>query len=78
MTRQQCEAKLIDLMQQAMEAYQEYNPCGNHLSMFCFNGQINVMDFMYDAEGNSTDAHTIDVAKFEDGTIWSDKEAVAV
>lgn len=34
MTRNECEKKLLDLMRQAYHVFREYNPEGNHLSMF--------------------------------------------
>jgi hypothetical protein len=41
MTRQECEAKLFDLMEQAVAIAQEYDPEVNHVSMFKLN------DFAY-------------------------------
>lgn len=41
MTRQECEAKLFDLMEQAVAIAQEYDPSVNHVSMFKLN------DFAY-------------------------------
>lgn len=34
MTRRECEKKLTDLMEQAYKLFKEFNPDGNHLSMF--------------------------------------------
>lgn len=38
MTRQECEAKLFDLMEQAVAIVKEYDPEVNHVSMFKVNG----------------------------------------
>ena len=37
MTRQECEARLFDLMEQAVAIAQEYDPSVNHVSMFKVN-----------------------------------------
>lgn len=34
MTRKECEKKLLDLMEQAYRIFNEFDPRGNHLSMF--------------------------------------------
>lgn len=34
MTRKECEKKLLDLMEEAYKIFKEYDPTGNHLSIF--------------------------------------------
>ena len=34
MTRKECEKKLLDLIEEAYKVFKEYDPTGNHLSIF--------------------------------------------
>lgn len=42
MTKQECEARLFDLMEQAKAIIQEYDPNVNHFSMFTVNDYTRV------------------------------------
>ena len=42
MTRQECEAKLFNLMKQAYEIARQYDPTINHIGMFKIDDYVNV------------------------------------
>lgn len=75
MTRQECEAKLLDLAEQMYSIYKEYNPSGDFLSMSASRtGCILVSDSYFNSEGNIIlDANnfsfsTVDCAQYSDGS----------
>ena len=76
MTRQECEAKLLELAEQMRAVYMEYNPSGDFLSMISdVDGYINVDDSYFNAERkivedvNGNVFRTVDVTKYKDGSI---------
>lgn len=47
-TRRECERKLIDLMESAYGIFREYDPNGQHLTMFATRDGICAMGCKYD------------------------------
>lgn len=77
MTRQQCEKKLLSLAQQMRDAYLEYNPAGDHLSVLIGgDGFINASDVFFTGENGAvvqsvlgTVFKTVNVTQYADGVI---------
>ena len=46
MTRRECEKKLTDLMEQAYALFKQFNPDGNHLSMFATDDGNQVLGYL--------------------------------
>ena len=77
MTRQQCEKKLLSLAQQMRDAYLEYNPAGEHLSVIIGgDGFINACDAFFTGENQAvvqdalgTTFNTVNVTQYKDGAI---------
>ena len=55
MTRQECEARLFDLMEQAVAIVQEFDPTVNHVSMF----KLNDFTYIYSSARVSDDEERI-------------------
>jgi hypothetical protein len=77
MTRAECERKLIELAEQAVKIYHEYNPNGGRLHISTFeDGYISVSDLETvddpDNPGNVKIANwTLDGAKNPEGEVYS-------
>lgn len=72
MTRSECERKLIELTELAMDIYHQYNPDGQELSLLRQRGgYINVSDIELDPETKDIVCWTIEGIKREDGEIDS-------
>lgn len=77
MTRRQCEEKLLALARQMRDAYLQYNPAGDHLSVIIGgNGYINASDSFFTGENVSVVRNalgmtykTVDVTQYSDGGI---------
>lgn len=77
MTRQQCEEKLLALAQQMRDAYLEYNPAGEHLSVIIGgDGYINARDAFFTGEDRSIVENalgmpfsSVDVTQYSNGWI---------
>lgn len=77
MTRQQCEEKLLELAHQMLDAYLEYNPAGEHLSVIIGgNGFINASDAFFTGENRAVVQNalgmtfkTVNVTQYSDGYI---------
>lgn len=76
MTRQECEKKLLELAEQMLEVYLEYNPAGDFMSAIIdADGYINVDDTYFNAERkiiineDGTAFKTVNVTKHTDGHI---------
>ena len=76
MTRQECEKKLLELAEQMLEVYLEYNPAGDFMSAIIdADGYISVNDTYFNAERkiiineDGTAFTTVDVTKHTDGHI---------
>lgn len=67
MTREECEAKLLEISRQAYDIYREYYPEGDKLSMYMSGNYIRVNDAEFDADGN-----LFSVGEHIDMTIWRD------
>lgn len=64
MTKRECEKALVDLMERAYRLFREYDPTGNHLSLYAtgdgccatgFSGETNktiILDGFKSASGN--------------------------
>lgn len=80
MTRLECELKLIELAEQAMEVLREYAPDGDRLGISVVRGQINVTALFKDTDVQNADYKDVDntysvfATKYSDGAVWfSDK-----
>ena len=77
MTRAECERKLIELAEQAVKIYHEYNPNGGGVSISTFrDGYISVSDIEVERNPNSPEDSkivnwTLEGAKNQDGEIYS-------
>ena len=77
MTRHECEERLLSLAQQMRDAYLEYNPAGEHLSVIIGgNGFINACDAFFTGENRAVvqDAlgmsfKSVNVTQYSDGVI---------
>ena len=77
MTRQQCEKKLLSLARQMRDAYLEYNPAGDHLSVIIGgDGYISASDAFFTGENGAvvqnalgTVFKTVNVTQYGDGVI---------
>ena len=74
MTRQECEMKLADLMEQAYRLFKEFDPAGNHLSMFATDDGSCAMG--YSGQDGSR-VNIIDGFKAANGCYRTTKEATA-
>lgn len=68
MTRQECEAKIMELMRQIEAVYNEYNP-GNTKGLSICIGSENSGAFNEYWEGGADENKPINVGYFSDGTI---------
>ena len=77
MTRAECERKLIELAEQAVKIYHEYNPNGGGVSISTFrDGYISVSDIEVDHDPDNPEeskivAWTLEGAKNQEGEIYS-------
>lgn len=86
MTRHECEERLLSLAQQMHDAYLEYNPAGEHMSVTIGgNGFICIRDTFFTGDDHQVvrNVHgkvfeTVNVAKFSDGHIRFGEEYACV
>ena len=72
MTRQECERKLIELAEQAMQIYRQYNPNGEEISIYRHrDGYISVSDITLDPDTQEISCWTLEGVKNADGEIYS-------
>lgn len=72
MTRAECERKLIELTEMAMDIYHQYNPDGQEISLSRQrNGYISVSDITLDPETNDIACWTLEGVKNENGEVYS-------
>ena len=78
MDQKKCERKLLDLLEQAVEVYHQYNQNGCHLSLCFCDGVYSVEDALRDKSGEYYDdwnkRHSIYITKFADGRIKNTQE----
>ena len=63
MTRQECEDKILEKLEEIVEIYHEYNPNGEYLAMFYHLHGVNVNNEYWDG-GNDED-HVVNARKVE-------------
>lgn len=64
MTRQECEEKLLALMEQAYEIARQYDPAINHLGMFRIKDYTNVRGG-FDIGGGVMPSPSLDSSRFD-------------
>lgn len=72
MTRSECERKLIELAERAVEIYRQYNPEGRRISISTHSdGYISVSDIDVDPETKEIVSWTLEGAKNQEGEVYS-------
>lgn len=66
MTRAECEKKLLDLAEQAMKVYREYNPDGSGIMLHSYDQYIAIYDVL-DTDADVEVSHSIDAMRFATG-----------
>lgn len=76
MTRQECEAKLIELTERAFEILREFDPNAAKMALYINDGQINVNGMTQGVNIDTADysdtekTYNVYATKFPDGEVW--------
>ena len=67
MTREECEAKIVELMREIYETYKQYNPVGNYLALFLIGDALMGNNAYYDIKSIDYEKKIDFYKKFSDG-----------
>ena len=67
MTREECEAKIVEMMREIYETYKQYNPVGNYLALFFKNGHMMGNNSYYDLKSIDHEKQIDFFEKLSDG-----------
>lgn len=68
MTQLECELALIKKLEEAVEIYKQFNPDGNHLSIFWMGDTYHVTGYTGEYDENGYALTDVNATKFTDGT----------